>query len=104
MCGYKSHLSTGYYIYMSIDSRFALLIRDVYDWHVLWYVTQDMYFLDTSSWCWVRVSTTSPAVPHSRFNHASVLVGNKIVISGGWNGKDCYDDLWVFDTGKLAHN
>lgn len=64
-------------------------------------VFKDLYFLDTSSWCWVRVSTTSPAAPRARFNHAAALVGNKIVISGGWDGKNCYDDLWVFDTDSL---
>lgn len=31
--------------------------------------------------------------------HASLLVGRKIVIHGGWDGKHtCNGDLWVFDT------
>ena len=32
-------------------------------------------------------------------NHASLLVGRKIVVHGGWDGnKRCMNDLWVFDT------
>ena len=30
--------------------------------------------------------------------HADVLVGDKIVIFGGYDEKQSYDDLWVFDT------
>jgi hypothetical protein len=67
-------------------------------------LSQDLYFLDTSSWCWVRVSTTSPVAPRARFNHASALVGNKIVFCGGWDGKHCHNDLWVFDTGMETFN
>lgn len=38
-----------------------------------------------------------------RFWQASVLVGHKIVVHGGWNGANqCYDDLWVFDTDSFA--
>lgn len=38
-----------------------------------------------------------------RFWQASVLVGHKIVVHGGWNGSNhCYEDLWVFDTDSFA--
>lgn len=38
-----------------------------------------------------------------RFWQASVLVGHKIIIHGGWNGKDrCFGDLWLFDTDSFA--
>ena len=38
-----------------------------------------------------------------RFWQASVLVGHKIVVHGGWNGSSCcYEDLWVFDTDSFA--
>ena len=35
-----------------------------------------------------------------RMNHASVLVGRKIVVHGGWDGvRTCLNDgVWVFDT------
>jgi hypothetical protein len=57
----------------------------------------DTFYLNTSDWRWVRVSpTTSPPPP--RLGAASLLVGNKIVIHGGWNGKKYFDDMWVFDT------
>lgn len=79
-------------------------------------VLKDMYLLDLDEWCWVKVNPTTTA-PTSRFDHADVLIGNKIVIFGGWDGKQvrlppnfiysssliifclqCFDDLWVFDT------
>ena len=38
-----------------------------------------------------------------RFWQASVLVGHKIVVHGGWNGSNhCHEDLWVFDTDSFA--
>lgn len=38
-----------------------------------------------------------------RLNHASLLVGRKIVIHGGWDGKGAtMGDLWVFDTENFA--
>jgi hypothetical protein len=34
--------------------------------------------------------------------HSEVLVGNKIVYFGGTNGKQCFSDLWVFDTATMT--
>eukprot|EP00629_Pelagomonadales_sp_RCC1024_P009406 CAMPEP_0119263604 /NCGR_PEP_ID=MMETSP1329-20130426/2962_1 /TAXON_ID=114041 /ORGANISM="Genus nov. species nov., Strain RCC1024" /LENGTH=210 /DNA_ID=CAMNT_0007263319 /DNA_START=303 /DNA_END=932 /DNA_ORIENTATION=- len=59
---------------------------------------RDMNFLDLVEWTWVPVSVTS-ASPSARFFHASLLVGRKIVIHGGWDGHlRCMGDLWVFNS------
>ena len=61
-------------------------------------VMRDIHFLDLVEWTWVPVSATS-AGPSPRMNMASLLVGRKIVVHGGWDGtKKCVNDLWVFDT------
>ena len=58
---------------------------------------KDVYFLDTKSWCWVRISSTTSG-PCARFDHATTVVGNKIVVSCGWDGQKCFGDTWVFNT------
>ena len=59
---------------------------------------RDLFFLDLVKWTWVPVSSTTEG-PSPRMNHASVLVGRKMVVQGGWDGvKRSLDDLWVFDT------
>eukprot|EP00904_Undaria_pinnatifida_P012674 jgi/Undpi1/8537/HiC_scaffold_25.g11003.m1 len=63
---------------------------------------RDVHFLDLVDWTWVAVNATSTG-PSPRFWQASVLVGHKIVVHGGWNGSNCcYEDLWVFDTDSFA--
>ncbi|CAM9444838.1 unnamed protein product, partial [Sphacelaria rigidula] len=63
---------------------------------------RDVHFLDLVDWTWVAVNATSTG-PSPRFWQASVLVGHKIVVHGGWNGTNqCYEDLWVFDTDSFA--
>ena len=62
---------------------------------------KDVYFLDLVEWVWVCVSTVSQG-PTARFYHASELVGKKIVIHGGWDGTDIFDDLWIFNTDSFA--
>ncbi|CAE6499586.1 unnamed protein product [Rhizoctonia solani] len=37
------------------------------------------------------------ALPRPRGYHTSNLVGNVMVIIGGSDGRDCYDDIWVMD-------
>lgn len=60
----------------------------------------DVHCLHLDTLRWVRVNTTT-SLPPGRFNHASTLVDNKIVVFGGWDNKTALDDLWVFDTGAL---
>ncbi|CAM9498715.1 unnamed protein product, partial [Phaeothamnion confervicola] len=64
---------------------------------------RDVYILDMAGgWTWVLVSATSVG-PSPRLGSASVLVGRKIVIHGGWDGHgNCCADLWVFDTDSFA--
>jgi N-acetylneuraminic acid mutarotase len=58
----------------------------------------DIFFLDTLSWCWIELSSTT-APPPPRFGHAETVVGDKIVVCGGWDGHQCRDsNIWIFDT------
>ncbi len=58
---------------------------------------KDVYFLDLVEWVWVPVNAISNTPP-ARFFHASEIVGRKIVIHGGWNGGEVFNDLWIFNT------
>ena len=60
---------------------------------------KDVYYLDLVNWVWVDTVSTGPA---SRFYHASELVGKKIVVHGGWNGTEVFDDIWIFNTDTFA--
>lgn len=60
-------------------------------------VYKDCFCLDLLEWIWIAVKAISN-VPFARFGHASEVVGKKIVIHGGWNGKEVFDDLWIFNT------
>jgi len=63
---------------------------------------RDMYFLDLIDWKWVPVNATT-AGPTPRFEHATLLVGRKIVLHGGWDGNTrCMGDTWVFDTATFT--
>ena len=57
---------------------------------------KDVYFLDLVDWIWVAVNTVS-AGPSARFYHACEVVGRKLVVHGGWNGSELFDDLWIFN-------
>jgi host cell factor len=37
-----------------------------------------------------------------RFFHASEIVGRKIVIHGGWDGTEVFNDLWIFNTDSFV--
>eukprot|EP01041_Mallomonas_annulata_P013604 gene13604-28896_t len=62
---------------------------------------KDICFLDLVEWIWVPVSTLSLG-PSARMNHASELVGRKIVVHGGWDGNDVFNDFWIFNTDSFA--
>lgn len=62
---------------------------------------KDVYFLDLVEWIWVPVVAVTPG-PTPRFFHASEAVGRKLVIHGGWNGEQVFNDLWIFNTDSFA--
>lgn len=64
-------------------------------------VYKDVYFLDMMEWVWVPVNTIS-ACPKGRFFHASELVGRKIVVQGGYDGMETFDDIWIFNTDSFV--
>jgi len=58
----------------------------------------DTYVLDTDKMTW-ELLRTSGTLPTARGYHSATLFGeNKIVIYGGSDGKDCFNDLFFFDT------
>lgn len=64
-------------------------------------VLGDMAYLDIETWRWHPVKWTTKA-PSPRFDHAHVVVGNKVVVYGGWDGKTSCRDIWVFDTDSFT--
>ena len=65
-------------------------------------IYRDVYFLDLTDMSWNLVTPISSG-PAARMFHASVLVGRKLVIHGGWDGEAvCMDDIWIFDTETCA--
>ena len=62
---------------------------------------KNVFFLEMSTYTWVQVDTTTEK-PRGRLDHASCLVGNKVFIHGGWDGKQNFNDSWVFDTGRFS--
>lgn len=58
---------------------------------------KDMYALELTTWTWQRVRCAT-APPAARSGHSAMLMGDKIVIFGGWDMKRTFSDLWVFDT------
>jgi len=61
----------------------------------------DVMFLDLLQWAWVPVNTLIQG-PSSRMFQASELVGRKIVVHGGWNGDEVFNDLWIFNTESFS--
>lgn len=58
---------------------------------------RDLYSLDLLSWEWQQLRPISPPPP-PRMYHASVSIGNKMVVFGGWDGDyTCYNDLHIFN-------
>jgi hypothetical protein len=59
----------------------------------------DLHVLDTESMTWSKVKPQGPAVPGGRGYQAGCVFSERFLfISGGSDGKVCYNDTWVFDT------
>jgi host cell factor len=81
-------------------------------------VYKDVFFLDLIEWVWVPVKAISASplarcreihilpiiiflkkyICMPRFFHAAEVVGRKIVIHGGWDGAQVFNDTWIFNT------
>jgi len=48
---------------------------------------------------WELIETKGPKKPESRGYHSANLVGNIMVVIGGSDGKDGFDELWTLDLG-----
>ncbi|CAG8666797.1 19843_t:CDS:2 [Dentiscutata erythropus] len=62
----------------------------------------DVYKLnisDMNNLVWEKLETTGRP-PISRGYHTSNLVGNKLVVYGGSDGHECFDDVFMLDLGK----
>lgn len=64
-------------------------------------VYKDVYFLDLLEWVWVPVQSISNG-PGPRFFHASEIVGKKIVLYGGWDGEEVFNDMWIFNADSFS--
>jgi len=64
-------------------------------------VYRDIDRLNLKTWNWSKMSSTN-MMPPARFGHSSTLVGDKIVIFGGYDGNKTYNDLWVFNIEKTT--
>jgi hypothetical protein len=62
---------------------------------------KDVVFLDLIEWFWIPVSALADG-PCGRLLHASEAVGRKIVIHGGWNGNEIFNDMWIFNTDSFT--
>jgi len=56
----------------------------------------NVFCLETETWCWNEVSTTNMG-PAPRHDHGQTLIGEKMVIFGGWDGYQTFKDLWILD-------
>lgn len=62
----------------------------------------DVWSLDTSApvekMRWEQLKTHGPK-PGPRGYHTANLVGNIMIVIGGSDGRDCFDDIWVLNMG-----
>lgn len=56
---------------------------------------------DTSKMSWKQVSgpdmSHGELLPNARGYHTANMVGSKLIIYGGSDGGECFDDVWVYD-------
>ncbi len=59
----------------------------------------DLHVLDTESMTWSKIRPQGTALPGGRGYQAGCVFSERFLfISGGSDGKVCYNDTWVFDT------
>ena len=65
-------------------------------------VFRDLYALDPVTMTWLQ-GPEGIGSPSARFGHSASLVGGtKILIFGGWNGKEYFNDLYILDLEVMA--
>ena len=65
-------------------------------------VFRDLHALDPLTMTWFQ-GPEGGGAPASRFDHSANLVnGTKMVIFGGWNGNDFFNDVYVLDLQMMA--
>ena len=57
---------------------------------------RDMDCLNLKTMTWRKIRSAN-ALPPGRSGHSTTLIGDKLVIFGGFDGKHTLDDLWVFN-------
>ena len=50
---------------------------------------------------WVLKEPTDEGIPEPRVKHKSVVIGNHLVIVGGDQSRNHFNDIWTFDLGML---
>jgi hypothetical protein len=60
-------------------------------------VKSDLHVLDLPSMTW-SIPSIQGTQPPARYAHTATLMGNKLIVFGGFNGRSYLDDLNILDT------
>jgi N-acetylneuraminic acid mutarotase len=58
--------------------------------------TSDIYSLELKGLIWKKMIVQEQR-PQQRYNHSLLCVEDQLLCFGGWNGRGCFNDLWMFD-------
>lgn len=61
-----------------------------------------LHIFNVASQSWTDVST--PSAPPARRSHASFVYGDRMYIFGGYNGRDHFNDMWLYDPETACWN
>lgn len=64
-------------------------------------VKSDLHVLDLTTMTW-SIPAVQGVQPPARYAHTGTLMGNKLIIFGGFNGRVYLDDLSVLDTSTMS--
>lgn len=64
-------------------------------------VKSDLHVLDLATMTW-SIPAVQGMQPPARYAHTATLMGNKLIIFGGFNGRSYLDDLNVLDTSTMS--
>lgn len=53
--------------------------------------------METDIWCREGSSRNTGASAKARGYHTANMVGSKLIIFGGSDGGECFDDVWIYD-------